>query len=328
MIMHATKTALAILVVAMAFALGVSVCYAAATPSDGKIAVVNQTTVTRHDLDREMKMVALKLSQQGRHLNAEELKRYEGNIRETLINRALLLQQVESEKITVRDSQVAQALNKFKAGFKDETLYQGALNQMGYTEARLKDQIKNGLAIKELIDKKVTHGISVSDGQVRAFYDEHPDIFHRPERVKASHILIQVPEDADEAKKAEALASIQSLKQRIDNGEPFANLAMEYSDCPSKAKGGDLGFFTRGQMVQPFSEAAFSLQPGQVSDVVETRFGYHLIRVTERQAAQQLAFNDVKEDISIRLRRQQEEKMVGEYIEKIKEKADIQRFPM
>ena len=146
--------------------------------------------------------------------------------------------------------------------------------------------------------------------------------------MKASHILIQVPADADEAKKAAALASIQSLKQRIDKGENFANLAMEYSDCPSKAKGGDLGFFSREQMVQPFSEAAFALQPGQVSDVVTTRFGYHLIRLTERKKAQTMAFNDVKEEISNRLRQEQEEKRIADYLEKIKKTADIQRLPL
>jgi peptidyl-prolyl cis-trans isomerase C len=290
--------------------------------------VVNNTTVLRQDLDREMKLVALKLSRQGRSISDEQLKRYEGNIRETLINRALLLQQSQTKGITVKDTLVTKALDEFKSGFQDEKQYQQSLAQIGFTEASFKDQIKNGLAIKTLIDKEVSQHVSVSDNQVRSFYDEHPDLFRQPEQVKASHILIQVPADADEAKKAAALASIQSLKQRIDKGENFANLAMEYSDCPSKAKGGDLGFFSREQMVQPFSEAAFALQPGQVSDVVTTRFGYHLIRLTERKKAQTMAFNDVKEEISNRLRQEQEEKRIADYLEKIKKNADIQRLPL
>ena len=328
MIVNPNKSVLAIVASILAALLIVPVFSAAAPPPGEKIAVVNQTIVSRQDLDREMKLIALKLSRQGRAMSDEQLKRYEGNIRETLINRILLLQQSESKGIKVKDSEVIKALNEFKSGFKDEKDYQGTLKQMDFTEPLLKDQIKNGLTIKTLIDKEVTRNVSVSDDQIRAFYDEHPDLFQRAEQVKASHILIQVPEDADEAEKDKALASIRSLKQRIDNGEPFANLAMEYSDCPSKAKGGDLGFFSREQMVQPFSEAAFALQPGQVSDVVTTRFGYHLIRVTERQEAQMMAFNDVKEDISNRLRQEQEEKKIGDFIEKIKKNADIQRFPL
>ena len=157
---------------------------------------------------------------------------------------------------------------------------------------------------------------------------EHPDQFRRPEQVKASHILIEVPADASAGKKAEALASIRELQKRIKNGENFANLAMESSDCPSKTKGGDLGFFSQEQMVQPFSEAAFALQPGQVSDVVTTRFGYHLIRVTDRREAQTMAFNDVKAAISNHLRQEQEEKKIDAYLKNLKKHADIKRFPL
>lgn len=327
-IVKPNQTLLTILAFIVATVLIVPVFSTAAAPPEGTIALVNDISVSRQDLNREKKKIALNLSQQGRPISEEQLERYEGNIRETLINRVLLLQQTESEGIAIKNRQVDKALKEFKSRFKNETDYQNALRQMETTEAELKDQIKSGLAIKTLIDKKVTHNISVSDKQTRTFYDEHPELFRRPEQVKASHILIQVPAGADEAKKEAALTSIQSLKKRIDNGESFANLAMEYSDCPSKAKGGDLGFFSREQMVQPFSEAAFALQPGQVSDVVTTQFGYHLIRVTERQEPQMMAFNDVKEDISNRLRREKEEKMIGDYIEKIKKKADIQRFPM
>jgi peptidyl-prolyl cis-trans isomerase C len=199
---------------------------------------------------------------------------------------------------------------------------------MGFTEETLTTQIQDGLTIKQLIDKEVIQKLSLSDQQVRAYYDDNPNLFRRPEQVKASHILVQVPENADEAKRAEALATIQALKARIDNGENFATLAMEHSDCPSKAKGGDLGFFGREQMVKPFSDAAFALQPGQISDVVQTRFGYHLIRVTERQAEQTMAFNDVKESISTRLRQEQEGKKIDAYLQDLKEHADIKRFPL
>jgi peptidyl-prolyl cis-trans isomerase C len=300
----------------------------AAEAPAGQIARVNDTVLLRQDLDREMKLVSLKLARQGRPVEGQQLKRYEGEIRDTLINRTLLLQQAQSAGIDVKDTAVAKALDEFKAAFKDEKAYQNALTEMGFSEEMLKSQINQGLTIKTLIDKEVLQKVSVSDQQVRAFYDDNPTLFRKPEQVKASHILIQVPADAAEAKKAEALAAIQALKLRIDSGENFAVLAQENSDCPSKTKGGDLGFFSREQMVPPFSEAAFALQPGQTSDVVQTRFGYHLIRVTERQTEQTMAFNDVKEAISARLRQEQEAKKIDAYLEKVKEHADIKRFPL
>lgn len=312
----------------LAILLSAPVLAAAEDKPDRQIALVNDTTVLRQDLDREMKLVSLRLSRQGQPIDAQGLKRYEGQFRETLINRALLLQQSQALGIDVNPSLVTKALDAFKAGFQNAEDYTRSLREMGFTEEEMTGQIKNGLVIKTLIDKEVIDTLTVSDGQIRSFYEDNPDLFRRPEQVKASHILVQVPESADEAQKAQAQAAIRALKQRIDNGEDFATLAMDHSACPSKAKGGDLGFFGREEMVAPFSEAAFALQPGQVSDVVTTRFGFHLIRVTERQAEEAMAFNDVKDAIATRLRQEQEEQRIAAYIEKLKEHADIKRFPL
>jgi peptidyl-prolyl cis-trans isomerase C len=304
-----------------------SICCAADVPA-GQVATVNDTVLTRQDLDREMKLVSLKLARQGRPVNAEQMKRYEAQIRETLINRTLLLEKSRAMELTVKENVVAKAISEFKGSFPDEQAYRKALEEMGFSEAMLDEKIKNGLIIKTLIDKEVLQQVSVSDAQVRSYYDDNPNLFRKPEQVKASHILVKVPQGADEAKQAEARAAIDALKTRLEKGEDFATLAMENSDCPSKAKGGDLGFFGRKQMVPPFSDAAFALQPGQTSDVVETRFGYHLIRVTDRQPEQTMAFNEVKGSIATRLRQQEEGKRINTYLDKLKEHADIKRFPL
>ncbi|PIE67934.1 MAG: hypothetical protein CSA23_01460 [Deltaproteobacteria bacterium] len=303
------------------------ICYAADSAA-GQVATVNGKVLTRQDLDREMKLVALKLAHQGRSVDSKQMKRYEGKIRETLINRALLLEKSQAMGVSIKDAQVAKALIEFKGMFPDDKSYRKALADMGFSEATLKEKIKDGLTIKSLIDKEVLSNVSVSDKAVRSYYDDNPSLFQQPEQVKASHILVKVSPDAGEAQKNKARTAIESLKTRIDKGESFATLAMENSDCPSKAKGGDLGFFGREQMVKPFSDAAFVLEPGQTSDVVETRFGYHLIRVTDRKQERTMAYNDVKASISARLRQQAEEKQVNTYLEKLKEHADIKRFPL
>ena len=157
MTVNLPKTMTAVAIALMAMVLIVPVTIVAADASDGRIARVNDADILRQDLDREMKLVSLKLARQGRAVNDEQLKRYEGDIRETLINRTLLLQQSHSMGIDVKDSLVAKALDEFKAAFNDDTAYTKALTEMGFSEAMLKDQIKNGLTIKALIDQSVLH---------------------------------------------------------------------------------------------------------------------------------------------------------------------------
>jgi peptidyl-prolyl cis-trans isomerase C len=111
----------------------------------------------------------------------------------------------------------------------------------------------------------------------------------------------------------------------LQKGEDFASLAKEFSQCPSNAKGGDLGYFQRGQMVPPFEQVAFALKPGAVSDIVETKFGYHLIKVIDKKAETTIPYKDVKEKLEQNLKREKIQKEVTLYVEKLKEKAKVEK---
>jgi hypothetical protein len=140
--------------------------------------------------------------------------------------------------------------------------------------------------------------------RVRKAVEERRGELDTPEQVRARHILVAVDAAADPAAKAAARAKIEAAKKRIEAGEDFAAVAREMSDDPgSKQNGGDLGFFKRGAMVKPFEEAAFSLEPGKLSDVVETPFGYHLIRVEEKKAAAQLPYSEASARVAQELAR-------------------------
>lgn len=137
---------------------------------------------------------------------------------------------------------------------------------------------------------------------VAALFEARQDEFDVPEQTRARHILVRVPPNADEATRAELEAKARAALQRILDGEDFAAVAEEVSEDPgSKANGGDLGFFKRGQMVPAFDAVAFELEPGAVSELVKTNFGYHIIRVEERKAAQLRTFEDVKQDLAFDL---------------------------
>lgn len=135
--------------------------------------------------------------------------------------------------------------------------------------------------------------------RLRDFYDEHLERYHQPERVRARHILLRVEPDASEETIAEIRTKAEALRERLAAGEDFAALAKEHSEDPgTKEAGGDLGFFTRGQMTPAFEEAAFALEPGTLSEPVRSEFGYHLIRVEERRPAEDRSFEQVKEAIA------------------------------
>jgi peptidyl-prolyl cis-trans isomerase D len=151
----------------------------------------------------------------------------------------------------------------------------------------------------EVDDEAVTAMLADQAPRVREFYDQHPERYNQPERVRARHVLLRVAPGASEEEVALVRTRAEAALARIQGGEDFAAVASELSEDPgSKAQGGDLGFFARGQMVPAFEEVAFSLEPGQTSELVKTDFGFHVIRVEERKAAEERSFDDAARAIA------------------------------
>jgi peptidyl-prolyl cis-trans isomerase C len=144
--------------------------------------------------------------------------------------------------------------------------------------------------------------------------------------VQASHILIKVDPQADESQRAEARKKIEEIKKKLGKGGDFAALAKEFSQCPSGSKGGDLGYFRRGQMVKAFEEAAFALKRGEVSDLIETKFGYHLIKAIDKKPETTIAFEEIKSKLGRYLKQNKVQEEVRQYVEKLKEKVKVERF--
>jgi peptidyl-prolyl cis-trans isomerase D len=152
---------------------------------------------------------------------------------------------------------------------------------------------------------KLEQAMTIPDADLHATYSASMDNFRIPERVKARHILIKADEKASAAEKKQALAKAEDILKQLKAGADFTQLAQKNSDDTSNApKGGDLGFFVRGQMVPEFDTAAFALKPGQLSGIVTTKFGYHILRVDEREAARVKPFEEVKEQLATELKKQ------------------------
>ncbi len=145
--------------------------------------------------------------------------------------------------------------------------------------------------------------IEIADAVVQQYYEDNHSLYVQPEKVRARHILVRIPDDADEAAEKTARERIEKIHDDVQQGKPFDVLAQEYSEDSSTApRGGDLGFFERDQMVPAFDTAAFSLQPGEASEIIRTRFGFHIIKLEERQAEQSKSLEEVREAILAELK--------------------------
>ena len=295
-------------------------------PPTDKAAVVNGTIITQAELDSQMKIVMDRLRASGRLPDPSQVDQIRSQVLENLIARELLYQESQKKGIKISEEEVNQQLIKVKAQFPNEAEFNNALNRMNLTEASIREKLERDLALRKLIDDEITPKVTVSDSEIRAFYDNNPATFKQPERVKASHILIKVDPQANAAQKAEAQKKIDLVQAKLQKGEDFGALAKEYSEGPSGPKGGDLGYFTRGQMVKAFEEAAFAMKPGEVSGVVETKFGYHLIKVTDKTPEGTMPYDDVKDKLGEFLKQKKIQEEINVYVKKLEEKAKIEKF--
>jgi peptidyl-prolyl cis-trans isomerase C len=291
-----------------------------------KVAVVNGTIVTRGELDQELQVVMKRFGNAGRTLGAAQLSQIEPQVLERLIDRELLFQEAEQAGIRIEEKTVDAQLEKFKKGLPDEAAFKKALEQMHLSEQDVRQQIRRGMTIRQWIDGKFVNKISVSEKEVKEYYDSHPKMFERPEEVRASHILIKVDAKADEPTKLKARKDLEEIQKKLLKGEDFAKLAKKYSQGPSAAKGGDLGYFRRGQMVPPFEKAAFALKPGEVSDIVVTRYGYHLIKVMDIKPAKTFPYPEVKEKLTRLLKGEKVRQAIDAHVKELKKGAKVERF--
>ena len=288
------------------------------------VATVNGTAISRQDFDREMMAAEQYFAAMG-HQNIEGEKRKE--VREAvlnkLINGTLLYQASRKSGVKVDPAEVDTEFAGFKSRFPSDKKYQEALAELKLSETGVKKKIAEGKAIQQFIEQEFVNKVTVPEKAIKDYYDNNPKAFQTPEQVRASHILVAVKPDADEATKKAARKKLEKIRKQIQAGGDFAELAKKSSDCPSSSQGGDLGYFGRGQMVKPFETKAFSMMPGDVSDIVETQFGYHIIKLTDKKAATVVSYTDAHERIERHLKQVEAQTKVNDYIKGLRKDAKI-----
>jgi peptidyl-prolyl cis-trans isomerase C len=244
------------------------------------VARVNGEAVPKADFDRLIRQMEVQAGQAVPPERRNEIYRavldqivtYTALIHET---RARGIQVTPAEAKQVSDAKIAELRQQIP----DQAAFNKALKDRDMSLDRLRSDIRNDLAINKMIETELAAAPAVTDDEVREFYEKNPDEF---KGVRASHILIR-PEGFDEESKKKARTAAADVLKQARGGADFAELAKKHSTDGSAQQGGDLGFFTKGAMVPAFANAAFALQPGQISDVVETQFGFHIIKLAEHR---------------------------------------------
>jgi len=262
----------------------------------------------------------------------EGLKTVEAKIIDSLIVTRLLEKYAEENNIAVTDEEVNQQVQSIIDTYTSEEDFEKNLKDRGIDKKFLKNELRSQMLSSKIFDI-VTADVVVTEDEVKQYYEDNKNtLFLVPVKLKASHILAMFPwrkdnfEETQEGRE-EALSKIEMVEEKLKNGGVFEDLARQYSDDKnSAASGGDLGYVSKGQMVEEFDKALFALDVGEVSGIVETGYGFHIIKVFDRQEEYIQEFDEVKESINTYLLNLHKSKKREDFILSLIEEASIEYF--
>jgi peptidyl-prolyl cis-trans isomerase C len=290
----------------------------------GVAAKVNGAEITQAQLQRSFEgyLKQNNINIQGIR-NPLQFKQLQKTVLDVLISQELLWQEAQNKKVAASDEEVKGVVDQIESGFPSPEAFANHVGKNGFTKEEFTHDVKRQLSVRQLINKEIAPSVSVSDEEIHSFYTANQNRFVSPEQVRARHILIKVKPDADRAAQEATKKTIDDIRAQAESGSDFAELAKKHSEDSSAARGGDLGFFSRGQMVPPFETAAFALKPGEISEVLKTRFGYHIIKMEEHREASSIPEEAVREEIRSHMRSVKIQEALEKRVEILRAAANV-----
>jgi len=230
-----------------------------------------------------------------------------------LIDARLLLEEAGRNNVEIAETEIDQAIENIKQNFPSEEEFVAAMEKNGDTIEVLRGRVKDSMSLQKLINDKFVAEVTISDEDAEKYYLANQEKFVAPKQVKASHILFK-PEAEEEAVK---------VRQLILDGADFVEMAKEYSECPSKQNGGDLGFFGKGMMVPEFETAAFAAEVGAITELVKTQFGYHIIKVEDLQEGGKQELAEVMEPLKGQMKSAAVNNNISKFAQTLRKSAKI-----
>jgi len=305
------------------------------TTTDSIAVIVNGIDITESEIEKLIKpqldMMAKQSPKQSPAFVEQLTKMLRARAMEELVERKLLDEKVKEAGIVVAGEEVISRIRAIASAQEPPLSLEDLkkkIESYGQNFEEYKNELRRQLGYWKLMEAQWAGKINITEEDAKKYYDENPTRFQTPEQVRASHILIEPdltdPNADPNEVKAKAKAKIQDLLKQINEGADFAEMAKAHSDdLITAANSGDVDFFGRGQMELPFEKAAFELEVGQLSDIVETRYGYHIIKVTDHKDPGHISFEQAKENIINGLMQKKQTEFIKKYIESLKAEANI-----
>ncbi|MGL4913423.1 MAG: peptidylprolyl isomerase [Romboutsia sp.] len=280
---------------------------------DGIVATVNGDEITTDYFEKTLKLQKQAVEgMYGADIWNQELEKgvtfkdgFKDQVLDQIISIQTIYDKAEKEKLLPTEEEINKSFEQFKEALESNEEYKKDLEKIGVDYEFIKNQQKQELAISNY-QENFEENVKVSDEEAKKYYDDNKKEFH-VDSVRASHILIATTDDKNkplsQTDKEKAKKKAEDILNRVKAGEDFTKLAKENSSCPSKQQGGDLGFFGKGEMVPEFETAAYELKKGEISDIVETSFGYHIIKTTDKKD-EQTPFEQVRDYIKMEIRKE------------------------
>lgn len=302
-----------------------------AKPMDAKalpavVAKVDGRSVSREDLLQAAQAVQIRLAQQGQPVTPTV--GFYRQVLDEVVGVLLLQKDAKASGVTATEQEIEQQLAVRKRNFPDEATFKKALAKAGLTEAKLRQQTSDQIAVQKYLQSRMAQAGGVTEQATREFYEKNKAKIQAPERLRVRHILVQFNPQGAPAEKEKARQKAADLLKRAQAGEDFAKLATENSEDPSsRAQGGELGWMAKGQTPPPFEQAAFALKkPNDLSPVVESQLGFHIIQLEEHAAEGTLPYDQVKERIGQLIQQQQAQQQLAARVRELRSKSKVEVF--
>lgn len=285
------------------------------------VAVVNDEIITQQDV---YQLKAVLYAQYVQEYQGEELLKKMEDIGKDLLSQMiedkLILSRAKELSIRVSDEEINERLGYIKSNFPSEKVFNDTLEAQGVTVANLKDRYRDQIMMKKVVELEIKSRVSVLPSEIAQYYEEHRPELKRDEKYKVRHILIKA---ADEVSFELAKIEIGDIYNKLKEGYDFSQLAKERSQGPNKETGGDMGYVSRGEMLEELDKAIFSLKPGEFSEPIRTGIGYHILKVEDIQNSGYLSMEEAKRGIEEFLFQKRFKEKLNEWLAGLKSKAYI-----
>ena len=290
------------------------------------VAQVNGVDISGDTISRELKKAVQQYKKRGMPLNASQEKSAAKKLIDDEIGRTLLVLKAKDSGINITKDMLEKRLKEVQAKFRSDAVFEHKLADRGMTLDQYRAELETDLYMDQIIKKEIEPKIKIPENETRDYYEKNKNKFASQEKVRASIILLKFNPSQGKAGEQKALKKFESILDQIRNGADFAAMAKRFSEDSLASKGGDLGFFTKKQMLPAFSNRAFKMKDGEVSDIFRTGHGFHVLKVTDKKPAGASPFEAEQEKIKNFLIQKKVSQATRDYIEVLKKQAKIKTY--